>query len=141
MGIRIKPTSHGTVQADGKMLETVGESHNVQLTINAYVFNFDALIIRDLGSDTIVGEPLSEENDIGVCSARKQIIIKGRDVISYAQPQASDSISSMRQVSTFLCHAATKSTTVLPGDYITIDAPLNFQDNETVVVLEPRVDS
>ena len=77
-----------------------------------------------------------EESDIGVRSARKQIIIKGRDVISYAQPQVSDSTSSMCRVSTFMCRAPIKSTTVLPGDYITIDAPGNFQDNETVV-LEP----
>ena len=122
------------------MLETVGESRNVQFTRNAYVFNFDALIIRDLGSDIIASEPFLEENDIGVCSARKQIIIKGRDVISYAQPQVSDSTPSMRRVSTFICRAPTKSTTVLPSDYITIDAPGNFQDNETVV-LDPRVDS
>ena len=52
----------------------------------------------------------------------------------------SDSIPSMHGVFTFLCHAPTKSTTVLPGDYITIDVPGNFQDNETVV-LEPRVNS
>ena len=78
------------------MLETVEESHNVQLNRNAYVFNFHTLIIRDLGSDIIVGEPFLEENDIGVRSARKQIFIKGRDVISYAQPQASDSTPSMR---------------------------------------------
>ena len=48
----------------------------------------------------------------------------------------SDSTPGLRRVSTFLCHAPTKSTTVLPGDYIT----RKFQDNETVV-LEPRVDS
>ena len=140
VGIPIKPTSHRAVQADGKMLENVRESHNVQLTRNAYVFNFDALIIRDLGSDIIVGEPFLEENDIGVHSARKKIIIKGKDVISYAQPQVSDSTPSMHRVSTFLCHAPTKSTTVLPDDYITIDSPGSFQDYETVV-LEPRVDS
>ena len=108
------------------MSETVGESRNVQLTRNAYVINFDALIIRDLGSDIIVGEPFLEENDIGVGSARKEIIIKGRDVSSYAQPQVSDSTPSMLRVSTFLCRAPTKSTTVLPGDNITIDAPGNL---------------
>ena len=81
MGIPIKPTFQSAVQADGKILETLGESSNVQLKRNAYVFIFDALVIRDLGSDMIVGEPFLEENDIGVRSARKQIIIKGRDVI------------------------------------------------------------
>ena len=123
MGIPIKPTSHLAVQADGKMLETVGESGNVQLTRNAYVFNFDALLIKDLDSDIIVGESFLEKNDIGVRSARKQIIIKGTDVISYALPQVSDSTPSMRRVSTFMCRAPSKLTTVLPGDYITIDAP------------------
>ena len=83
VGIPIKPTTHMAAQADGQsMLCTIGETRNVQLSRGAHVFNFDALIIRDLGSDIIVGEPFLEKHDIGVRSAHKQIIIKGRDVIS-----------------------------------------------------------
>ena len=85
-GIPIKPTTHMAAQADGQsMLCTVGETHTVHSSCGAHIFNFDALIIRDLGSDIIVAEPFLEKHDIGVRSAHKQIIIKGCDVISYAQ--------------------------------------------------------
>ena len=140
VGIPIKPTTHMAAQADGQsMLCTVGETRNVQLSRGAHVFNFDALIIRDLGSDIIVGEPFLEKHDIGVRSARKQIIIKGRDVISYAQH---DSLSSpiTRHIFTFLCRAPTSNTTILPGEFISVEAPGSFTDNDTVVI-EPRVDS
>ena len=140
VGIPIKPTSYGAAQADGKtMLKTVGETQHVQLTRGAHNFIFDALIIRDLGSDIIVGEPFLEEHDIGVRSARKQIIIKGRDIIPYAQSKPSESASA-RRVFTSLCRAPAKSTTILPGEFITIHAPGDFQDNETVL-LEPRIDA
>ena len=140
VGILIKPTTHMATQADGRsMLCTVGETRNVQLSRGAHVFNFDALIIRDLGSDIIVGEPFLEKHDIGVHSAHKQIIIKGRNVISYVQHD-SPSSPITRRICTFLCHAPTSNTTILPGEYISVVAPGSFTDHDTVVI-EPRVDS
>ena len=140
VGIPIKPTTHMVAQADGQsMLCTVGKTRNVQLSRGAHVFNFDALIIRDLGSDIIVGEPFLEKHDIGVRSARKQIIVKGRDVISYAQHD-SPSSPITRRIFTFLCRAPTSNTTILPGEYISVAAPGSFTDRDTVVI-EPRVDS
>ena len=140
VGIPIKPTSHGAAQAVGKtMLKTVGETQHVQLTRGAHNVNVDALIIRDLGSDIIVGEPFLKKHDIGVRSVRKQIISKGRDIIPYAQSMPSESAST-RRVFTSLCRAPAKSTTILPREFITILAPGDFQDNETVL-LEPRIDA
>ena len=140
VGIPIKPTTHMAAQADGQsMLCTVGETRNVQLSRGAHVFNFDALIIRDLGSDIIVGEPFLEKHDIGVRSARQQIIVKGRDFISYAQHD-SPSSPITRRIFTFLCRAPTSNTTILPGEYISVAAPGSFTDRDTVVI-EPRVDS
>ena len=114
-------------QADGQsMLRTVGETRNVQLSQGAHVSTFDALIIRDLGSDIIVGEPFLEHHDIGVRSTRKQIIIRGRDIISYAQHDSPSSPITHR-IFTFLCRAPSSSTTILPGEYISVLSLALFQ--------------
>ena len=140
VGIPIKPTTHMAAQADGQsMLRTVGETRNVQLLRGAHVFTFDALIVRDLGSYIIIGEPFLEKHDIGVRSARKQITIKGRDIISYAQHD-SPSSPITRRIFTFLYRAPSSSTTILSREYISVAAPGSYPDNDTVVI-EPRADS
>ena len=84
--LQIKPTKQGAAQADGRtLLDTVGET-SLTLSREAHKFNLSALVISNLGSDVIVGEPFLELNDIGVRSAKKQIIIKGRDIIPYDSP-------------------------------------------------------
>ena len=87
--LQIKPTKQGAAQADGRtLLDTVGET-SLTLSRGAHKFNLRALVISNLGSDVIVGEPFLELNDIGVRSAKKQIIIKGRDIIPYDSPSQS----------------------------------------------------
>ena len=81
----IGPTKQGAVQADEKTpLNTVGEVKSVVLTRGSHKFTLDALVTADDFGDVIGGEPFLEENDIAIRSARKQIIIRGRDIIPYA---------------------------------------------------------
>ena len=64
--LQIKPTKQGAAQADGQTpLNTVGET-SFPLSYGSHVFNLNALVLRNLGSDIIVGEPFLEYNDIGV---------------------------------------------------------------------------
>ncbi len=44
----------------------------------------DALVTRSDIGDIIGGEPFLEKNDIAIRPARRQIIIKGRKIIPYA---------------------------------------------------------
>ena len=83
-GIPIKRATQGAVQADAKSpLDIVGEVLNVLLTRGAHVFRLDALVTeRDFG-DIIAGEPFLEKNDVAVRAFKKQIIIRGRDIVPY----------------------------------------------------------
>ena len=84
VGIPIRRATQGAVQADAKSpLDIVGEVSNVSLTRGAHVFNLDALVTdRDFG-DIIAGEPFLEKNDVAVRAFKKQIIIRGRDIVPY----------------------------------------------------------
>lgn len=133
--IQIKPTSQGANQADGKTsLDCLGEI-DIFITHGAHTLHLNALVISDLASDIIAGEPFLEENDIGVRSAKKQIIIKGRDVIYYNNASSS-STTTRRITSAQLCRAPPTNVTLLPGDFVEIPAPNDIPD-ETVAV-EPR---
>jgi hypothetical protein len=81
----IQPTQQGAVQADEKTpLDTIGEVKGVVLTRGPHKFNLDALVTAEDFGDVIGGEPFLEENDVAIRPARKQIIIRGRDIIPYA---------------------------------------------------------
>ena len=133
--IQIKPTKQGANQADGTTsLNAVGEI-DVTITHGSHIFKLNALVIRNLSSDIIAGEPFLEANDIGVRSAKKQIIIKGRDVIYY-NDTSSSTTTTRRVTAAQLCRAPPTNTTLLPGDFVEISAPHDILD-ETVAI-EPR---
>ena len=82
----------GAVQADANSrLDIVGEVKNVTLRRGSHVFTLDALVTKQDVGDIIAGEPFLEQNDIAVRSAKKQIIIRGNEIISYSS--AADSTS------------------------------------------------
>lgn len=133
--IQIKPTTQGANQADGKTsLDSIGEI-DITITHGSHTLHLNALVIRNLASDVIAGEPFLEKNDVGVRSAKKQIIIKGRDVVYYDNAKSS-STTTRRITSAQLCRAPPSNTTILPGDFVEIPAPKDVLD-ETVAI-EPR---
>ena len=79
----------GAVQADASSkLDIVGEVKNVKIRRGSHVFNLDALVTRNEIGDIIAGEPFLELNDIALRPSKKQIIIRGNKVISYANNSA-----------------------------------------------------
>ena len=75
----------GAVQADtDSKLDVVGEVKNVTLRRGAHTFQLDALVTKQDVGDIIAGEPFLELNDIAVRSNKKQIIIRGNEIISYS---------------------------------------------------------
>ena len=79
----IQPSRQGAVQADEKTpLEVVGEV-KIKIVCGSHVFNLEALVTKTDIGDVIAGEPFLEDNDVAIRPARKQIIIKGRDIIPY----------------------------------------------------------
>lgn len=80
----IDPSRQGAVQADERTpLQIIGEVKNIQISCGSHVFTFDALVTKTDVGDIIGGEPFLEDNDVALRPAKKQIIIKGRDIIPY----------------------------------------------------------
>ena len=75
----------GAVQADtDSKLDVIGEVKNVTLRRGAHRFQLDYLVTKQDVGDIIAGEPFLEHNDIAVRSKKKQIIIRGNEIISYS---------------------------------------------------------
>ena len=85
MGLKYSKTNQGAQQVDMKTpLPVVGEVRGIKITKGAHVFILDALITKDDIGDIVAGEPFLEINDVAIRPAKQQIIIKGREIISYA---------------------------------------------------------
>ena len=86
--MNILPSKQGALQADvDTPLEIVGEVKNVKVTRGSHSFQFDALVTKNDIGDIIAGEPFLEANDVAIRPSKKQIIIKGRDIIPYNDEQ------------------------------------------------------
>ena len=86
-GMPILPQTvrQGAVQADSaSKLNVIGEVKNVTLHRGPHVFNIDALVTTNDIGDIIAGEPFLESNDIAIRSSKKQIIIKGSEIVPYS---------------------------------------------------------
>ena len=84
MGLSYSKTNQGAQQVDMKTpLPIVGEVSGVKITKGAHVFILDALITKDDIGDIVAGEPFLERNDVALRPAKRQIIIRGREIISY----------------------------------------------------------
>lgn len=85
MGIQYSKTNQGAQQVDMKTpLPVVGEVSGIRISKGPHVFILDALITKDDIGDIVAGEPFLEQNDVAIRPAKQQIIIKGREIISYA---------------------------------------------------------
>lgn len=85
MGIRPSSTKQGATQADQKTsMNVVGEIGGIEIHRGSHVFELDALVIKDDIGDILAGEPFLERNDIAIRPAKRQIIIKGREIVPYS---------------------------------------------------------
>ena len=84
VGVEVKRATQGAIQADAKSpLAIVGEVVDICLSRGPHCFSLDALVTEQDFGDVIAGEPFLEKNDIAVRAFKKQIIIKGRDIVPY----------------------------------------------------------
>ena len=83
--VEIRSSGQGAVQADETTpLDVIGEVKGILLKRGAHVFSFDGLVTKNDIGDIIGGEPFLEANDIALRPARKQIIIRGKEIIPYS---------------------------------------------------------
>ena len=84
MGLTFSKTNQGAQQVDMRTpLPIVGEITGVKITKGAHVFTLDALVTKDDIGDILAGAPFLERNDVALRPAKRQIIIRGREIVSY----------------------------------------------------------
>ena len=84
MGLKYSKTTQGAQQVDMKTpLPILGEVSGVKISKGANVFTLDALVTKDDIGDIVAGEPFLELNDVAIRPARRQIIVRGREIIPY----------------------------------------------------------
>ena len=77
-------SSQGAVTADGKTALTVVGEVKFEIVRGSHVLICEALVVKEDVGDVVGGEPFLEKNDIYVRSAKKQIIIADKEIISYS---------------------------------------------------------
>ena len=110
----IKPASQFARQTDGHTpLDVVGE---ISCTLHCGDSNFslDALAVRKLDVDVLAGNPFLTVNDIATCPAKWQVIVGGKDIVSYGAATTRN-VSIRRAV---LLRAPPKQTVIMPGAYV-----------------------
>ena len=84
LGLVYSKTNQGAQQVDMKTpLPIVGEISGIKISKGPHVFILDALVTKNDIGDIVAGEPFLERNDIALRPAKHQIIIQGREIISY----------------------------------------------------------
>jgi hypothetical protein len=85
MNLCVRNTDQGALQADEKTpLAVLGEITGVKINKGAFVFTLDALVVEEEIGYIVAGEPFLELNDIAIRSAKRIIIIQGKETIPYA---------------------------------------------------------
>ncbi len=138
ISVPIKHASQMARQADGVTpLDMIREVH-CDLTRSGHTFRLDALVVKQLDVEVLMGSPFLVANDIATHPTKRQIVIRGSEIVQYG-PQFSGT-PTIRCTQSYLLCSPSKQTVVLPGEFIELPAPIKC-DPDTTWALEPRIDS
>ena len=128
MDVDIKPTKVKAKLADDKtFLDVVGEI-SIMLTRGKVNFNFNAIVVRNLGPDALAGTPFQKENDIMTDFVNEQIIVKKKIRFPFTSQHVVED-----EPDTFLVRIQ-KSEIILPGEYLNIKIPKNNPPSQEYVI-------
>ena len=102
-------------------MDVIGEVH-CSLARGQWIFELDALVVRQQDVDILVGNPFMVRNDIGVRPAKRQIEIGGTAIISYSSPSRHTRQPNVWRTQSFLLRNPIR-TVVLPGKYVQFSTP------------------
>ena len=138
LGFPLKPACQGAHQADGRTpMSVLGETH-IFVSLGKLSFQLDALVVKELDVDFLAGMPFLSINDIAISPTRKQIVIKGFEIVTYGD-DISTSQPSIRRAQSFRIHSPNKPAVILPGEYLELCIPVDIPPDATLA-LEPRFD-
>lgn len=134
-GLPIQTTSHSAAQADGLTnLEPVGETH-INLSHGKRFLKFDALVVKNLGSEVLAGMPFMKENSIKLDIPNDQISI-GNTSIHYDIP--SQNQNTLNRAGTVYVLRSDQKRIILPGLSATFDVPTDISSNNVDIAYQPR---
>ena len=143
LGATVYPnTEQAPSQADGRTkLQVVGETH---LLLSGYQteFQFDALVIKDIGCPAIAGIPFLSFNDVTLRPKLRSITLANGRTIAYGEVPARpiQTAPKTRRVHMQLVRGQDKPITVWPGDSYRVEVE-DPSDPETLYMVEPRFDT
>ena len=140
LSLPLKPTTQAAQQANGiTPLSVTGETH-INVSCGKYDLVLDTLVVRELDVDILAGTLFMTQNDVAIRPAKKQIILKGLEVVTYGASTDGDNLNCIRRSQAFLLRAPNQQSVILPGEYMELGTPCDLPA-DTTWALEPRYDT
>ena len=134
MNVNVRKNTQKSHQADGKSsLAVVGEV-TITLSYKGHDLILEALVAPDLEDEVLGGSPFMKNNDVWVRPG-KQIIGIGESIYYYNTKSTNQTSTRRIQAEVMKSPSA---VTVWPGDYLQLEVPAQFSDEE--ISVEPRND-
>ena len=116
--IPMKPTKVKAMLADDKTyLDVVGEI-SIALVRGKILFQFKAIVVKNLGPDALAGTPFQKHNDVMTDFVNELIIVKKKVRFPFTSQHVVDEFSPPLS-DTFLVRIQ-RSEVILPGQYLNI---------------------
>ena len=139
LGLTISKSTQAAGQADGtSQLDVVGETQAL-FTFGKLHLAFQGLVATNLDTEILAGTPFMVANDVHIRPSRKEVRIGDDIVYRYGSSISHNETGSIRRACLLRCPA--QATTVWPGEYLELDIPNDYAQQDTVFALEPRSDA
>jgi hypothetical protein len=140
LGLKISPNATQIPsQADGGRMSGVLGECKATFYRHKLPLYFDALVVSELASPIIAGNPFLESNGFNIDFKRRSIQLRDGSECPYSSPKVPQS-PQINRISTAVVRMSKESTTLWPGDFLELPVPGPVSDYSDVV-LEPRSDS
>ena len=139
LGFPLMPVCQGAHQADGRTpMSVLGETH-IFVSRGKWSFQLDALVVKELDIEFLADMPFLSINNIAISPMRKQIVIKGSEIVTCGDDIFTTQ-PSIRRAQSFRINSPNKPAFILPGGYLELCTPVDIPPDATLA-LEPRFDS
>ena len=124
-GIKVYPTCHKAVQADGySHLKVVGEIHTTVVIDDEVELKLNALVVVSLKQSLILGMAFMQEHKLTIDIGNNAVIIRERKIFFNGQ-HSNPKLSLLR---------AEVNNVIFPGESITLPVPPNFEKDPDVAI-------
>ena len=128
LNIPIKPTKVKAKLADDKTyLDVVGEI-SIEVVRGKMIFQFKAVVVKNLGPDALAGTPFQKENDVMTDFVNEQIIVQKRIRFPFTSQLVVEG-----STDTFLVRIQ-RTEVILPGQFLTVKIPRENPPSQSFMV-------